>query len=253
MGAHDINAKVETYTEVVCNVGADDIPSRTMLRVEKDLPADQGDKAKAFMDLAKPLVENVEGASLKVVAKLGAGDKYQTIENVVNCKNMLGATLEHKQGEVWLLDFWATWCPPCQKPMAHNQEMLEKREKDWAGKVRIIGLSIDKEADAVTKHVEAKGWNKVEHFHRSDSNCSEVYSVQGVPHVMLIDQNGKIVFKGHPANRPDLEADLDTLAKGEAITGKGTEEENAPKEEGEQKDEGKELDPEKIEDEVDDF
>lgn len=152
-----------------------------------------------------------------------------------------------------MLDFWATWCPPCQKPMAHNQEMLEKREKDWAGKVRIIGLSIDKEADAVVKHVEAKGWNKVEHYHRADSNCSEVYSVQGVPHVMLIDQNGKIVFKGHPANRPDLEADLDTLAKGEAITGKGTEEENAPKEDGEKNDSGKELDPQKIKEEVEVF
>ena len=76
--------------------------------------------------------------------------------------------------------------------------MLEKREKDWAGKVRIIGLSIDNTKEAVTKHVEAKGWNKVEHFHRDKSDCSKVYSVNGVPHVMLIDQYGKIVFKGHP-------------------------------------------------------
>jgi len=40
---------------------------------------------------------------------------------------------------------------------------------------------------------------------------------------MLIDTTGKIVFKGHPATRPDLEADFDTLLKGEAITGAGTE------------------------------
>ena len=51
--------------------------------------------------------------------------------------------VEHKQGQVILLDFWATWCPPCQKPMAHNQEMLEKRGSDWGDKVRLIGLSID--------------------------------------------------------------------------------------------------------------
>lgn len=39
---------------------------------------------------------------------------------------------------------------------------------------------------------------------------------------MLIDKEGKIAFKGHPANRPNLEQDLDDLAEGKAITGEGT-------------------------------
>merc|ERR1711977_521135 len=116
-------------------------------------------------------------------AQVGPGDDYATITEVEKMEGAEKVSIEHKEGEVILLDFWATWCPPCQKPMAHNQEMLEKREKDWAGKVRIIGLSIDNTAEAVTKHVEAKGWNKVEHFHRDKSDCSKVYSVNGVPHV----------------------------------------------------------------------
>jgi len=52
-------------------------------------------------------------------------------------------SIEHKPGQVIMVDFWATWCPPCQAPMKHNQEMLEKRGKDWGDSVRIIGLSID--------------------------------------------------------------------------------------------------------------
>jgi len=38
---------------------------------------------------------------------------------------------------------------------------------------------------------------------------------------MLIDKQGKIAFKGHPANRPDLEKDLDALLAGEVLTGEG--------------------------------
>jgi len=41
------------------------------------------------------------------------------IENQSNFKGEL-VSVEHKPGQVILLDFWATWCPPCQGPMAHN-------------------------------------------------------------------------------------------------------------------------------------
>ena len=48
-----------------------------------------------------------------------------------------------------------------------------------------------------------------------------MYGVQGVPHVILIDTNGKIAFMGHPAVR-NLEKDIDALLKGQSLTGEGT-------------------------------
>lgn len=38
---------------------------------------------------------------------------------------------------------------------------------------------------------------------------------------MLLDTKGRIVFKGHPATRQNLEEDFNTLLKGEALTGEG--------------------------------
>ena len=61
--------------------------------------------------------------------------------------------------------------------MAHNQEMLEKRKDDWAGKVRIIGLSIDQSKEKMVEHVNNKKWTSVEHYFRNKSDCSEVYGV----------------------------------------------------------------------------
>jgi len=80
--------------------------------------------------------------------------------------------ITHEKGQVMLVDFWATWCPPCQGPMAHNQKMLEEHGEKWGGKVRIMGLSIDNDAAKVKSHVESKKWASVEHYHIRNGKCT---------------------------------------------------------------------------------
>ena len=111
-------------------------------------------------------------------------------------------------GRVTLVDFWATWCPPCQAPMAHNQEMLEKHA-DWEGKVRIVGVSLDQAIEPIKQRVDDKGWHKVEHYWRNANNLSE-WNFKGIPHVALMSKDGKIVFKGHPMST-NLEDEINKL------------------------------------------
>jgi len=155
------------------------------------------------------------------------------IENQTAIRTEDNVNVEHKEGQVILLDFWATWCPPCQAPMAHNQEMLEKRGADWGENVRLIGLSIDQDKAKLVAHIDAKKWDKVEHYwsRNGTSTADKIYGVQGVPHCLLIDTHGKVVFVGHPSNRK-LEEDIDALLKDEKITGQGTEKAGAAAEEG---------------------
>jgi len=116
--------------------------------------------------------------------------------------------------------------------MAHNEEMLKEHGEKWGDKVQIIGLSIDKDADTVKSHVVNKDWNRPTHYHRAKSDCSDVYSVRGVPHVLIVDTEGKIAFKGHPANRKDLVSDFNDLLEGKKLTGEGCEATAAGGEEG---------------------
>jgi len=215
--------------ELVFNASAQTYEENVSVSIKKDFPAAELEKCVKVMAEIITALGDVKGVNVEIVSKLGAGDPYETITKVEDCSKEGEVELAHIKGQVWLIDFWATWCPPCQAPMQHNVDMLAKRGEDWKDKVRIIGLSIDSEKESVNTHMKNKKWESVESFFRGKSECSKVYSVNGVPHVMIIDKEGKIAFKGHPANRPNLEQDLDDLAAGKALTGEGTG--PAPKEE----------------------
>ena len=101
--------------------------------------------------------------------------------------------------------------------MAHNEEILKRRGADWNGKVRIIGISIDKEAGDVVKHIDDKGWNSPEHYHHAGSEAFKEYGGYGVPHVVLVDTKGRIVFIGNPTDRQNLEQDFDDLLAGKTL------------------------------------
>jgi len=223
--------KIKTSRETVCALAADEIEDNFTMKVEGSLGPELKEQVDALKSDIETSVGKTEGLNIDVKVMLGPGCAYDTIKDIVPIRGGDPIELKHTPGEVWMIDFWATWCPPCQKPMAHNEEMLKKRAADWGDKVKIIGISIDQTAEAVVKHVDARDWNRPKHYHRAKSDCSTQYAVSGVPNVMLIDTNGMIVFKGHPANRPNLEQDFDDLLAGKAITGAGTEAAGAPAEE----------------------
>ena len=108
------------------------------------------------------------------------------VTNLINLITGEKVDYVHSPGEVVLIDVWATWCGPCQKPMSHNQEMLEKNEENWNGKVRIVGLSVDEEIESVKKRVEEKKWNKIEHYQVQEGWSHEIiktYGINGIPKV----------------------------------------------------------------------
>ena len=59
---------------------------------------------------------------------------------------------------------------------------------------------MDKTAQVVKERVEAKGWQSVEHYWKAESSCTSDFGVRGIPHCVLVNKSGKMVWKGHPGN-----------------------------------------------------
>lgn len=171
----------------------------------------------------------MQGAAVDIGACYGIGDKVQPIEGITVCLDEQkegGAdttTFTHTPGTVCLIDFWATWCPPCQAPMAHNQKMIEDNKDKWGDKVQIYGFSIDGDAATVKNHVTKKGWTAVNQYWVRNGTCKadKQFSFRGVPFCVVLDTEGKVAFMGHPASRT-FEEDFQTLLDGKKLTGAGT-------------------------------
>lgn len=123
--------------------------------------------------------------------------------------------LSDLRGKVVVLDFWATWCGPCQQPMADMQK-IRNLHPDWQDKVAIVPVSIDDTLAIVRKHVNQRGWTNTFNVWAGDggwrSAPAKTFRVTSVPTSYVINQQGKIVYGGHPAVE-NISATIDRLIK----------------------------------------
>ncbi len=121
-------------------------------------------------------------------------------------------TLSQWSGKTLVVNFWATWCPPCREEMP----LLDQAQTQWAGKgVQVIGIGID-EADAIRKFRET---NKLT-FPLLVAGPEQISltqqlgnTAQGLPFTVVIDSNGKLRNVKLGAFRNDqLEKLLHTVA-----------------------------------------
>ncbi len=136
------------------------------------------------------------------------------------------AVLDELKGKVVLIDFWGTWCAPCLELLPHT---LAAAEKYGPRGLTVVAVAIDDPADADTvdtKLAERSGYviplvskygissDSVEKFEISDG---------ALPHLKLLDRNGKLVetfgVGGTPPSPESIDAAIERVLASPAGSG----------------------------------
>ena len=130
---------------------------------------------------------------LERMKAVAIGQKYTDFELETPEGEMLKVSDIH-QGNVLLIDFWASWCAPCRRA---NPGVVEIYNTYHEKGFDILGVSLDRDSASWVKAIadDQLTWNHISDLKYWNSKGAELYGVPAIPHTVLIDRYGIISAK----------------------------------------------------------
>lgn len=98
------------------------------------------------------------------------------------------------KGKYVLVDFWASWCGPCRDEMPN----VVKAYNQYKNKgFEIVGVSLDRDHDKWLQGIKDLNitWPQMSDVMFWESPVVDLYAIEGIPHTVLLDKEGKIIAK----------------------------------------------------------
>jgi len=119
-------------------------------------------------------------------------------------------SLSKEKGKIVLLNFWATWCPPCRAEMPSIQALWDKRkDKDFA----IIAVSVGEQKDTVDKFIADNKYSYPIYLDPT-GRLGSAFNASSIPTTYIIGKDGKVIAGtqgGHEYDSPEVIAAFDEL------------------------------------------
>ncbi len=98
-------------------------------------------------------------------------------------------TLDQFKGKVVVLDFWATWCPPCRAEIPGYTDLMRKYEKEG---LVIVGASVDQGGPDVVKPFAQKMGINYPLVMADEATATAYGATEAIPTTIIIDRAGQI-------------------------------------------------------------
>ncbi len=109
------------------------------------------------------------------------------------------------KGQVVIIDFWATWCPPCRNSIPAFIALYEKYHEQG---FTILGVSLDNDEGALRQY---SAQMKIPYpVLIGNNDIAKAYQVSGIPKTLFLDKKGE-VRKTQVGFAPELEVQFDQL------------------------------------------
>lgn len=112
--------------------------------------------------------------------------------------------LSEYRGQVVLIDFWATWCPPCVEQVPALDEVAA--DADWSDRVQILSINVDPPSEdrkdlirTFLDDVDATLTTLID-----DGQVQNMYAATTIPTLVVVDPRGQVVYVSqgvHDADR----------------------------------------------------
>lgn len=117
-------------------------------------------------------------------------------------------TLSQLRGQVVIVNFWASWCPPCREEAAYLERTWRKYEGKGVVFIGVDWVDTEKEALAYIKEFDITYLNGPD----IGTRIAQAYRIQGVPETFFVDKTGRLRgVKIGPLSPPELDNRIDEL------------------------------------------
>lgn len=150
-----------------------------------------GDDTAAKREFAKYVASKVDDPVLRARALKYQADPSLVRENLAppfSIQTMQGESisLDNLQGRVMLLDFWATWCGPCNAELPQIQHLAKRFQGE---PLVVLSVSIDKNSSEWRAFVNHHGMTWPQYWD-GDGKLADSFGVRMIPHYFTIDAQG---------------------------------------------------------------